>query len=171
MLSLLNSLKLGQTQTSLVGDIVDATLALRVFSVDSTNLELESIADGLEVGLGRDLGETDVDRGTDCGTKVGGAEGQPSKTVIATERSLGFDSLDSLDQALENLSNVSSLNDLLVIILEKACLLHRNDTEMILLVGPNEEGLVLVVENSTSLGPVTAGIGSLEEPLRILIRG
>ena len=38
-----------------------------------------------------------------------------------------------------------------------------DDTKMIFFINPNKEGLLLVVEDTTSGGPITAGIGSLEE--------
>jgi hypothetical protein len=33
--------------------------------------------------------------------------------------------------------------------------LHRDNSELILLVDPDQEGLVLVVENASAVGPVT----------------
>ncbi|GMT05175.1 hypothetical protein PENTCL1PPCAC_27349, partial [Pristionchus entomophagus] len=133
-----------------VGDVVDASLRVGVLAVDSTDLELESVADGLEVGLGGDLGQTNVDRSTDGRAKVGGAEGQPAETLVSEEGSLCLDGLDSLDETLEHLQDVSSV-------------LHGDDAEMVLLIAPHEEGLVLVVEDSATLGPVAAGVGGLEE--------
>lgn len=152
---LLDGLELGESKTSLVGDVVDSSLRLGVLSVDSTNLELESIADRLEVWLGRDLWKTDVDGGTDGGSQVGWAEGEPSETVVAGEWSLLLDGLDSLDETLQDLSDVSSL-------------LHGDDTEMVLFVAPDEESLLVVVEDSTSLWPVAASVGGLEESVSLL---
>ncbi|KAF1748264.1 hypothetical protein GCK72_024731 [Caenorhabditis remanei] len=153
---LLDGLELGESKTSLVGDVVDSSLRLGVLSVDSTNLELESIADRLEVWLGRDLWKTDVDGGADGGSQVGWAEGEPSETVVAGEWSLLLDGLDSLDETLQDLSDVSSL-------------LHGDDTEMVLFVAPDEESLLVVVEDSTSLWPVTASVGGLEESGKCLV--
>lgn len=90
----------------LVGDVVDASLRVGVLAVDTADLqqwhyyrsrnqepgtvlvllpylELESVADGLEVGLGRDLGQTNVDGGTDGRTQIGGTERQPAKTIVS----------------------------------------------------------------------------------------
>merc|ERR1719481_466925 len=61
----------------------------------------------------------------------------------------------SLDQTPEDLSEVTSL-------------LHGDDAEVIILVAPDEEGLVVVVEDTTSRGPVAAGVGSLEEAITFL---
>ena len=41
-------------------------------------------------------------------------------------------------------------------------LLHGNDTELILLIDPGEEGLVLVVEDAATLGPVALHAGDLQ---------
>lgn len=147
---LLDGLELGESKTSLVGDVVNSSLRLGVFSVDTTDLKLESIADRLEVWLGRDLWKADVDGGADGGSQVGWAEGEPSETVVTGEWSLFLDGLDSLDETLQDLSDVSSL-------------LHGDDTEMVLLVAPDKEGLLVVVEDSTSLWPITASVGGLKE--------
>merc|ERR1712038_1648085 len=40
--------------------------------------------------------------------------------------------------------------------------LHGNDTELILLVDPDKESFVLVVEDTTALGPVTFHTGNLQ---------
>merc|ERR1740124_119315 len=44
-------------------------------------------------------------------------------------------------------------------------LLHRNNTELILFVDPNKEGLLLVVEDSTTFWPVTLHSCNLEVPV------
>ena len=51
------------------------------------------------------------------------------------------DGLDAAGEALENSPDVTAG-------------LHGDDTELILLVDPDQEGLVLVVEDATALGPV-----------------
>ena len=39
--------------------------------------------------------------------------------------------------------------------------LHGDDTELILLIDPDEEGLVVVVEDTSAIGPVTVETASL----------
>lgn len=46
--------------------------------------------------------------------------------------------------------------------------LHRDDTEMILFVAPDQEGLVVVMEDATSGGPETAGVCCLKETIALL---
>ena len=93
--------------------------------MDTTDLQFQSITDVLEVRLGRDLRELDVDRSTDSGSQVGGAEGEPSETLVTSEWDLGFDGLDTLNKTFQNLSNVSTV-------------LHGDDTEVIFFVDPDE---------------------------------
>ena len=46
--------------------------------------------------------------------------------------------------------------------LDITALLHGNDTELILLINPDKEGLVVVVENTTAFGPVALHTGNLQ---------
>jgi hypothetical protein len=45
--------------------------------------------------------------------------------------------------------------------------LHTDDSELILLVDPDQESLVFVVENSTTVGPVTVEAASLQESVSL----
>jgi len=155
VIHLLNSFVFSQSKTSTVGNVVDSRAGVGVFSVDTTDLQFQSITDVLEVRLGRDLRELDVDRSTDSGSQVGGAEGEPSETLVTSEWDLGFDGLDTLNKTFQNLSNVSTV-------------LHGDDTEVIFFVDPDEESLGFVVVDTTSVGPVTAGVSGLEEAISFL---
>ncbi len=57
------------------------------------------------------------------------------------------DGLDAAGQAVEDSTHV-------------AAVLHGDDAELVLLVNPGEEGLVLVVEDSATLRPVSLHPGS-----------
>ena len=100
-------------------------------------------------------GQVDVDRGPHAGSQVGGAG--VDVTILGVKHEvlsrLGLDavpnSLDATSQTVKDSPDVSAL-------------LHGDDTELILLVDPGEEGLVLVVEDSTTLGPVTLHTSNLE---------
>jgi len=46
--------------------------------------------------------------------------------------------------------------------------LHGNDSQLVLFVDPDEESLVVIVENSSSCGPVSVESGILEEPVALL---
>merc|ERR1719391_1809272 len=63
-----------------------------------------------------------------------------------------LDSLNTLGKPGEDLLHISSL-------------LHGDDAELILLVDPDKEGLLPVVEDSTTLGPVTLHASHLQVPV------
>ena len=46
-------------------------------------------------------------------------------------------------------------------------LLHGNDTELILLINPDEEGLGVVVEDTSALGPVAVQTAGIEEAIAL----
>ena len=77
--------------------------------------------------------------------------------LIVSETGLLLNLCCSNGESLENLADVGTL-------------LHGDDTKLVLLIHPDEEGLCVVVEDTTSLGPVvlkTAGfkifVTTLEE--------
>merc|ERR1711981_345666 len=63
-----------------------------------------------------------------------------------------LNSLDTLGEPLKDLLHISSL-------------LHGDDAELILLVDPDEEGLLCVVEDATTLRPVTLHTGNSQVPV------
>merc|ERR1712038_960162 len=68
--------------------------------------------------------------------------------LVVGETSLLLNLISGSGESLEDLTDVGSH-------------LHGDDTELILFVNPNEEGLGIVVEDATSLGPFaleTAGL-------------
>jgi ethanolamine utilization microcompartment shell protein EutL len=96
-----------------------------------------------------------VDGGAETGTAVGGAGGDVAEMIIVLEFHLLFDVASSGNKALEHLEKGGAL-------------LHRNDAEMVFLVYPHKEGLVLVVVNATVLGPVAVQVASFEETVSLL---
>lgn len=97
----------------------------------------------------------DVHRSTDGGTQVGWAEGEETKAVMVREWKALLDVIDSVDETRVNLSQV-------------AALLHGNDAQMIFLIAPDQEGLGIVVVDTTSAWPVTASVGGLQETITLL---
>merc|ERR1719249_89647 len=157
---LLDELNLGVSEPVLVGDVVgEASLATR-FSTSATGLQVKLLATSLQL-VNAVLGparQVNVDRGPHTSTKVGGAGVDVAvlliKTEVLTRLSLNrvLDSLDALGQPAEHFPNVSSL-------------LHGDDAELILLVDPDEERLLGVVEDSTTLGPVTLHTSNSQVPV------
>jgi len=88
-------------------------------------------------------------------SKIGWARCDITEMIIVSEFSLCLD-LSSCDgESTENSSNVSSL-------------LHRDDSELILLVDPDQECLFLVVENTSASWPVSVETTGLQESISFL---
>jgi len=73
---LLDGLELGEAETALVGDVVHAANRLGVLAVDASGLDVELVAEFLELGHGGQLGDLDVHGGAQGGAQVAGAEGE-----------------------------------------------------------------------------------------------
>lgn len=150
----LDKLDLGVTKTVLVGNIVgDASLATR-FTAGTTGLNLEfftSLLESIEAFLGP-AGEIHMDGGPHAGAKVGGAGVNVAVLGVKHEflAALGLDGItDSLDTAGEALKDSPDVTTAL----------HGDDPELILFIDPDEEGLLSVVEDTTTLGPVALHTG------------
>merc|ERR1719178_227639 len=157
---LLDELNLGVSKPVLVGDVIgEASLAARL-STGSTGLQVKLLATSLQL-VNAVLGparQVNVHRGPHASAKVGGAGVDVTEPLIEAEVLAGFllhrvlDSLDTLGKPGEDLLNVSSL-------------LHGDDAELILLVDPDEESLLLVVEDATTLRPVTLHTSNGQVPV------
>ena len=120
------------------------------FTLGSTGLETHTVTPGLQSGYGV-LGpswEVNVDRGAHAGAQVGGARVDVAKFGGNLEVLARF-FLDGISDSLD--TQGKTLKDTLDI----TALLHGNDTELILLIDPDQEGLGGIVEDTTTLGPVT----------------
>jgi len=153
----LDEVLLGAAESSSVGDVVGGVNSFGVLSVDTADLHVEFLGDGLEGShvLG-ELGELDVDGGTEGGSEVGGAGGDVTEMVVVSELGDGLDVSGGTGKSLEDGTDVSTL-------------LHRDDSELILLVNPDEESLVVVVEDTSVLGPVAVESAGLEETITLPI--
>ena len=114
---------------------------------------LTSVLQGLQ-SLLRPPGEVDVDGGSHPSPEVGGAGVDVAVLGVQHEVStrLRLDrvshSLDTSGKTIKHSSDVTSA-------------LHGDDPQLVLLVDPGEECLVLVVENTTTLGPVSLHTSNL----------
>jgi len=146
----LDQLDLRVAQAVLVGNVIgDASLAARL-TTGSTRLKGQLFTPGLQSGqtlLGPSR-QVNVNRGPHASSQVGGARVQVAKTGVQQEllSRLSLDrvtnSLDAFGQTVKDATDVTTL-------------LHGNDTELILLVDPGEEGLGGIVEDASALRPVT----------------
>jgi hypothetical protein len=52
--------------------------------------------------------------------------------------------------------------------LEVSTLLHRDDSQLIFFIDPNQEGLVVIVENTTAIWPISVQTTSFKESISLL---
>merc|ERR1719411_485116 len=156
----LDQLHLGVSQSVLVGDIVGVASLTTGLSTGAARLHVELLTASLQrvnAVLGP-AGEVDVDGGPHAGAEVGGAGVDVSvllgQSVVLPGLGLDglLDRLDAAGQAGEDSLDV-------------AALLHGDDAGLVLLVHPQQEGLGVVVEDSTALGPVALHAGNSEVPI------
>ena len=153
----LDQLDLGVSQPVLVGDIVGVASLTAGLSPGTAGLDSQLLTASLQLvhALLGPAGQVHVDGGPHAGAQVGGAGVDVSvllgqSVVLAGLRLDGLlDSLDTAGQAAEHSLDVSTL-------------LHGDDAGLVLLVDPQQEGLGVVVENSTALRPVALHTGDLE---------
>ena len=132
------------------------SLATR-FTTGATGLETHAIASGLQSinGVLGPSGEVNVDGCTHTSSQVGWARVDITEfggdlEVLARFSLDGIsDSLDTPGETLENTLDITTL-------------LHGDDTELILLIDPDQESLGGIVEDTTALGPVTLHTGNLQ---------
>lgn len=146
----LGQLNLVAAESSHVGDIKDTVVSFGVLTVGTTDLNEVLVSDLLELVLVLlELGEVDVDGSAHAGSEVGGASGDVAEVSVVLELGDLLDLGGSDGETLEDLADVGAL-------------LHRDDSELILLVDPHKEGLGIVVEDTTGLGPFTLETAGLQ---------
>jgi len=146
----LDEVNLREAESSLVGDIIDSSYRFGVLTVDTSDVAVVLISDGIElVRLRRELGKFDVNGSSHASTQVGGAGGDVAEMLVVSELGNLLDLLSSDRESLEDLTDVGAL-------------LHRDNTELVFFVNPDKEGLVVVVVDTTCLGPITLKSAGLE---------
>jgi len=153
----LDQLDLRVAKTMLVGNVISvASLAARL-SAGTTGLEVKGLAPSLEGinGVLGPAGQVNVDGGPHASAQVGGA-GVDVAELGGQQEVLARLSLDGVTDGLDTPGE--PLEDTL----DVTALLHGDDPELILLVDPDQEGLVLVVEDTTALGPVALHTSDLQ---------
>ena len=129
-----------------------------MLTVGTTDLNVVLVGDGLElVGFLGKLGQLDVNGGAHASSEVGGAGSDVAEMLVVGELGLLLNLGSSDGESLEDLTDVGAL-------------LHGDDTELVLLVDPDEESLGVVVEDTTALGPVAVETASLKETVTLPTR-
>ena len=101
------------------------------------------------LAISSQFGQLNVDGSADGGTQVGRAEGEETETFVVREWDSLLDFVDGVDKTGVNGLQVTTL-------------LHRDDTQMIFFIAPDQESLVNVVVDTATSGPVAASVGSLK---------
>ncbi len=128
-----------------------------MLTVDTSDLDVVLVGDGLElVPLLGELGESDVDGGSQGSAEVGGAGSDVAEVAVVGELGNLLDVSAGAGKSVEDGVEVSTG-------------LHGDDTELIFLINPDEEGLGIVVEDTSALGPFTVETASLQESVSLPI--
>jgi hypothetical protein len=154
---ILNESSLGHTESSLVGDIVGSIIRLRVLSVDTSDLNVIFVGDGVELVLllGK-FWKLDMDGSSQGGTKVSWARGDVTEMSIVRELSDLLNGGGSSAESVEDFTDTSSF-------------LHGDDSELIFFINPNEESLGLVVEDTSTGWPVSVQVACFKESVSLPI--
>ena len=138
------------TKSSEVGDIEDTIIGLGMLSMDTSDLYVVLVSDGLHEALvSHELWKVNMDGGSETSSHVGWAGGDVTEVIIVGEFSFLFDLTGGGGKSLEDLEDVGSL-------------LHGDDSELILLINPHEEGLGIVMEDTSVFGPLSLKSSGLE---------
>jgi len=153
----LDELDLGVAKTVLVGNVIGVTSLTARLAAGTTGLEREGLAPLLQFvnGILGPAGKVNVDGGTHASAQVGGARVDVAE-LGGEQEVLARLSLDGVTDGSNTTGK--TLEDTL----DVATLLHGDDTELILLVDPDKEGLVGVVEDTAALGPVALHTSDLQ---------
>jgi len=157
---LLDQLNLRVSEPVLVGDIISKSSLSTRLSTSTTGLQMQLLTASLKsintmFGPSR---KVDVDRGPHTSAKVGGARVNVAKPVIQTEvlprlfLHRVLDSLDTLGKSLEYLLYIATH-------------LHGNNTELILFIDPDKESLLVIVEDASTLRPISFHTSNCQIPI------
>ena len=114
--------------------------------MDASNLHEKFVGNFLEfIHLQGKLRQSDVDWCSQGGSQVGGAWGDVTQVTIMGELGNLLDEATSTAESFEDGVQVSSL-------------LHRDNSELIFFVDPDEESLFLIVEDTSAMGPVSVQV-------------
>ncbi len=139
----LDEVDLGAAESTQVRDVIHAIVALGVLTVGAADLDVVLIGDSLELVLflGK-LGELDVHGSTHASSEVGWARSDVTQVLVVSKLGLLLNFGGSDGESLEDLADVGAV-------------LHGDDTELVLLIDPDEESLGVIVEDTTGLRPLT----------------
>ena len=129
-----------------------------MLTMSTSNLDLVLISNGVESGLvSLQLWKLDMDGSSHSGTEVGWARSDVTKMVVVGELNNRFNMSGGSAESLEDGCDISAW-------------LHGNNSQLILLIDPDEESLAIVVENTSTRWPVSVETARLEELVTLPIK-
>jgi len=143
-----DELHFGLAESVGVGDVPGAAGGGGVDSGAASGLETHLAADGLEVGSSGEEGNLDHAASSETSSEVGWASQDPAE-VLGVHEVSAF----SLEDFLDLLGTISESGD---DGFDVIALLHGDDSHLVLFVDPNEKVGVVVVEDTSGIGPVSA---------------
>jgi hypothetical protein len=136
-----------ETETIGVRNIVDTAFSFTVNTTSTALLKAHFAQDSLEgLAISRNFRDFDVDTASDTSTEIGWASKNVSEMFVPHEFVTGF-----LDSGFELVKTVAPAGEYLVHV---TVLLHRDNTDVIFFVNPDEEVLGGVVPDTTTGWPI-----------------
>merc|ERR1712121_430127 len=151
----LNQLSLRLAQTSQVGKVIGGVFRQRRFTAGSALAKLEGSQDVVKALVLLEVDEAQMHGAAHHGAEVGGACADVAQALVVHEGvAPGFHQILDLSHTASEAAEHS---------LHVSTLLHGDDTDVILLVHPDKEVLVVVVPDATTLWPITGTARGREE--------
>jgi len=143
----LDELEFREAKSVSVRDVKHATFGGGVDAASSALLESELAEKIVEFSMLGELFELHVNASSDTSSKIGWAGKNVSKMLAVHEISAGF-----LDVSFEL---VKSIDPSFPASLHITIFLHRNDSEMVFFVDPDQKVFLVVVPDTSGIGPVS----------------
>jgi len=152
---ILNQFLFGSSESSSVRDIEDTIFGLRVLSVDTSDLNIVLSGDSFESSIvSHQFWKFDVYGSSQGSTEVGWAGSDVTKMIIVGEFANSLNMSGTSAESLENGCDVGII-------------LHGDDSQLILLINPDKESLGSIVENTSSIWPVSIEVASGKESISL----
>ena len=124
--------------------------------MNTSDLHFVLIGNSVEgIFVSHKLGKLNVDRGSHRSSQVSWAGCDVTEVFIMGEFGDLLDLSSCLGESGEDCQNISTL-------------LHRNNSKLILLINPNKESLGIIMEDTSSIRPVSVKTTSIEESISLL---
>ena len=153
IIHILNKIFFRSTESSFVRDVENSIVSFSMLTMDTSYLNIVFICNFLKLDFVlRKHWKFDMNWCSQSCSEICWAWCDVSEVLVVSELCFLFDLRCCNRQSFENCSDVGSL-------------LHRDDSELIFLVDPNQKRLFFVVENASARWPVSVETWWLKEPV------